>query len=278
MNQWPARPLVDASRETRGPSYCWRARELDEQLASQGYTLTCEPRTRTSELAGRKALEELDSPAGVLLLRRFTHGGLLRAISGRRFLDAQRPLREWELCAALTQRGIATPRIVGARARRLFPLGFALDLLSVRIPGARDLDALRTDPASDLRALATGLGAFVRRMHDAGLFHADLTPKNLLHTPQGLVVLDLDRSRLLDGPLPIEKRVANLERLLRFVLRREARAGARLRPRDYLACLRAYEPRPAERRRLRLAVLDRRRRTLFWHRMGWLMMGRSADG
>jgi 3-deoxy-D-manno-octulosonic acid kinase len=270
MSARPARCSVEPSVETRGKAYCARAAELDRFLSDSGYTLDSEPRTRVGSLRGRKALEELDSPLGPLVLRRFTHGGILRALSGRRFLDAQRPLREWQLCSALRERGIATPLIVGARARRLFPLGFALDLISVRIEPARDLDALRTDPDSDLGALARQMGAFVRRMHDAGLLHADLTTKNLLWTPQGLVALDLDRSRLTGEPLAFEQRVQNLERLLRFVLRREQQERGRLRPRDYLACLRAYEPEPALRRRLREAVRGRRRRTLFWHRLGWL--------
>ncbi|MEY2785120.1 MAG: hypothetical protein RL277_1330, partial [Planctomycetota bacterium] len=93
MNPRPARLPEGFAREVRGPSYCLRALELDSFLAEQGYTLAGEVRTRRSSLTGRKPLEELDTPQGVLVLRRFTHGGWLRALSGRRFLDPLRPLR-----------------------------------------------------------------------------------------------------------------------------------------------------------------------------------------
>lgn len=276
MNPRPARLPEGFAREVRGPSYCLRALELDSFLAEQGYTLAGEVHTRRSSLTGRKPLEELDTPHGVLVLRRFTHGGWLRALSGRRFLDPLRPLRELELCEALRARGIGVPRIVGARARRLFPLGFALDLLSVRIPAARDLDALRVDPSVPLRPLARELGAFVRRMHAAGLYHADLTTKNLLATSQGLVAIDLDRSRLEPAALGPADRVRNLERLARFVLRREQREGGRLSLRDQLAFLRAYEPERRARRELFRALRARRGRSLWWHRLGWWLERRVA--
>ncbi len=254
---------------------CARHREWLELLERAGYGPESEPLTRTSTLAGRRPLEEFETARGTLLLRRFTHGGLLRALTGSRFGDPARPFHELALSSALLARGIATPEVVGARARAAPAGGWLLDVLSLRIAGARDLESLleglrRGDPRpADFAAIVRGAGAFVRRLHDAGLYHVDLTTKNLLvgEGPR-FVVLDLDRSQLLEE-LPANSRERNLRRLLRFVLRREGRGARALHARDYLRFLAGYEPQAAQRRRLAHAVSEAHGRHLRWHRLGW---------
>jgi hypothetical protein len=257
---------------------CARHRDWLELLERAGYGPQSEPAARASALAGRKPLEELETERGTLLLRRFTHGGLLRAISGSRFGDPARPFHELALSAALHARGIATPLVVGARARAAPGGGWFLDVLSLRVAGARDLESLLAElrggaarPPSFARLLRVA-GAFVRALHDTGLYHVDLTTKNLLvrEASDGarFLVLDLDRSLLLDA-LPAQARERNLRRLLRFVLRREGQGVRALAPRDYLRFLAGYEPQAAPRRRLARAVFDAQRRQLGWHRIGW---------
>jgi 3-deoxy-D-manno-octulosonic acid kinase len=256
-------------------SACARHREWLELLEREGYGPDSEPATRASTLAGRRPLEELETPRGTLLLRRFSHGGLLRALTGSRFGDPARPFHELALSAALHTRGIETPLVVGARARSAQGGGWLLDVLSLRVSGARDLESLleglrhgATRPA-DFAATARGAGAFVRRLHEAGLYHVDLTTKNLLVIDSSrFVVVDLDRSQLVED-LPASSRERNLRRLLRFVLRREERGTRALSARDYLRFLAGYEPRPARRRELARAVLDAHSRHLRWHRIGW---------
>lgn len=250
-------------------SYCARAEGLDSYLQQVGYRADAQPATRASALVGRRALEEIDSPLGVLLLRRFTHGGLLRAFTGERYRDPRRPFVELRLAHALRERGLEAPQIVGARACKEKGGGYRLDVLSLRVEGARDLESLRRACPPNLRSLAQRTGSFVRRMHEAGLYHADLTLKNLLVRGDDWIVLDLDRSELIDEPLAREARVRNLERLLRFVLRGEARGPRALAKRDYLAFLKGYEPKRFERRRLRKDLLQARHKRILWHRLGW---------
>jgi len=254
---------------------CARHRDWLELLERAGYGPESEPATRASTLAGRRPLEELQTARGTLLLRRFTHGGLLRALSGSRFGDPARPFHELALSAALLERGLATPLLVGARARAAPGGGWLLDVLSLRVENARDLESRLEElrrgaprPA-DFAALVRDAGAFVRSLHDAGLYHVDLTTKNLLVRADGrLLVLDLDRSEL-QAELPANSRERNLRRLLRFVLRREERGARALDARDYLRFLAGYEPRPAQRRQLAHAVFEAHGRHLRWHRIGW---------
>lgn len=253
---------------------CARHRDWIDTLERAGYGPQSEPDVRTSALAGRRPLEEFETPRGTLLLRRFTHGGLLRALTGSRFGDPARPFHELALSSSLLARGLATPLLVGARARAAPGGGWFLDVLSLRVGESHDLERelqeLRAGAPrpADFSGLLFRTGAFVRDLHEAGLYHVDLTPKNLLVRGAQFLVLDLDRSFLLQ-PLPDEARERNLRRLLRFVLRREERGRRGLRATDYPRFLCGYEARRAERRRLTRALFDAHRRQLGWHRIGW---------
>jgi hypothetical protein len=59
----------------------------------------------------------------------------------------------------------------------------------------------------------------IERIHQGGLFHADLNLHNLFVTHSGesftVVILDLDKARLYPGPLPVRLRQDNFHRLLR---------------------------------------------------------------
>ena len=276
MRELPELPELPAeyvlARSAHG--VCARARDWLETLESAGYGPESEPAWRASALRGRRPLEELETPRGTLLLRRFSHGGLLRALTGSRFADPARPFHELALCAALQARGIATPVIVAARARAAPLGGWFLDVLSLRVEGARDLESELEDlragaprPA-EFDARLRAAGAFVRALHEAGLYHVDLTPKNLLVHGTRFVVLDLDRSFLVE-PLPVAARERNLRRLLRFVLRREQHGRRALCNTDYLRFLAGYEPGRARRAELAHAVFEAQRRSMRWHRVGW---------
>ena len=246
MSVLPDLPQLPAEyvlvRSERAACACHR--DWQTLLESAGYGPEREPVVRPSALGGRKPLEELETARGTLLLRRFSHGGLMRAL-------------------------------IGARARAAPAGGWYLDLLSLRVEGACDLDSLLRAGAAaraDFAALVRGAGAFVRSLHEAGLDHIDLTTKNLLlqegaGAPRFLV-LDLDRSLLVE-PLPRPARERNLQRLLRFVLRRAERGVPALCARDYQRFLAGYEPRAAARRELAHTLLEAQRRELGWHRIGW---------
>jgi hypothetical protein len=64
---------------------------------------------------------------------------LLRFATGRRFLDPTRPFEEIRLAQHLERNGIATPRIVAARARGSILTGYELDLVTQRVEGTIDL-------------------------------------------------------------------------------------------------------------------------------------------
>lgn len=227
--------------------------ELAADLVAAGYRPGSEPAFAQSELSGRRPLREVTLGEQTFLVRRFHHGGLLRWLTGERFLDAERPFRELVLSARLRERGVRTPPVVAARARRLFPVGHMLEVVTRRVPRATDLGfalgrAWRGELDRVVRhKLLTATGRFVAELHGHGLLHADLTPNNMLVNRSALDgaepelwTIDLDGATLdrLDDP----RRVANLRRLYRFIDRHGEGHAHPLTRADFARFFRGYDP------------------------------------
>lgn len=254
-------------------------RDAKAELDACGFTLHEDGRGRIAGLAGRHPVVLLGPPERELVLRRFTHGGLVRFLTGARFADPRRPFVELELSERLLAAGVRTPQVVAARARRARGLGWELALVTRRVPAARDGGELLSAAARGAlpvrerqRALAAA-GTLVARLHALGFLHADLHPKNLLFGAEGEAwLLDLDRSRF-ERALDERQRAANLARLYRYVVRRRARGEFALTRADALRFLRAYEPERTRRRAVFASVAREFERTLRWHQLGWRLSG-----
>lgn len=251
----------------------------ERELGKAGFALEVDGTLVASDVSGRRTLEA--TPDGSILVRRFTHGGLLRFLSRRRFHDPARPFTELALSAWLAAHGIHTPPIAAARARAAFAFGHELAVATRRIEGARDLESWLVDVRArrtkrrDLGPLLRALGDLVRGMHALGFLHADLTPKNILvevgsNAALRLWVIDLDRSRV-ESPLPEAARRDNLRRLWRFVDRRERRDGRALETSDVARFLVAYEPDREARHALWRAIAEQHARRAVWHRIAWFV-------
>ncbi len=245
-----------------------------------------------SELSGRQPLHELEGDGERFVVRRFSHGGLMRWLTGARYSDAARPFRELVLTASLRKAGIQTPQVVGARARKALGWGWQLDLITRRVENATDLGYLLGEARQGvlepcrLRRLIRAAGELVRRLHRHGCLHADLTPTNILleqveasDEPPRLWVIDLDRSTLSED-LPRADRLGNLRRLYRYVARRDARLGASLSRTDYMRFLVSYEKDRALRKQTWRAIAQAHKRSSFMHGLGWLFeawFGKNND-
>ncbi len=162
----------------------WDERALELQRA--GYSAASDAPLLPSKHAGRGNLAEIDLAGGRLLVRRFQHGGLLRGVTGERYLSPKRPFLELQLSEQLRAAGFRTPRVVAARARRSGPLAWHLELITERVPGTRDLGYMLAEARTGTlsgelrRRLCQGAGELVRDLHGAGFLHADLQPANVL--------------------------------------------------------------------------------------------------
>lgn len=281
-------PTYQVESTPRG--VCALHRSTAGALLAAGYGPELDAPLSEADVAGRRRLFELEIAGERFLVRRFTHGGLLRWLTGARFLDAERPFREIVLSERLRAAGLPTPSIAAARARRLGGAGWSLEVVTRRIEGSIDLgralagEAGPLGPAHATRILA-GAGRLVREMHEAGFFHADLTPRNLLlervaqeaeRAPR-YWILDLDRSEF-RTPLGEAERLRNLRRLYRHVTRLSSEGHLALSRGDYLRFLRGYEPGRAVRKDLWRRIRrdhDRRRAV---HAPGWALERRFRSG
>jgi len=136
-----------------------------------------------------------------LMVRTLTHGGAFRNVIRSRFLTPGRSLRELEVSAYMISRGIPTPEIVGLRIMRQ-GLFFSMEVISRMIPGSIDLLAYLEQRPDDSEAVIRLTGALIRRIHGAGIYHADLHVKNIvLDRNTRPWIIDLDKAyRFADLP------------------------------------------------------------------------------
>lgn len=274
--------LGDRFRTEALPHVWWAVlRSAEVSLARTGFGPEGDGALHVSGLVGRSPLFELADGHTRYVVRRFSHGGLWRFATGRRFQDPTRPFREILAARHLADQGVQTPRIVAARARRSAGFAWHLDLVTERIEGTLDLGELlgraRRGEVSTavVSLLAAALGVLVRRLHGCGFLHADLTPNNVLANADVLTgaepvlwILDLDRARIVAEPSDEDRR-RNLRRLLRFVARREERDGRGLRRTDFARFLKGYDPSGATWKGDWRAISREHERSLAGHRLGW---------
>ncbi|MDA1265491.1 MAG: hypothetical protein O2816_10475 [Planctomycetota bacterium] len=262
--------------------------DVARQLHELGYGPESDGDVRRSDVVGRAPLFECELGGARYLVRRFRHGGLLRRLTGRRFLDAERPFRELCLSDSLLRLGIPTPRVVAARARSA-GFGWQLEVITPRLEGTIDLGTwlgrLRRDeaPATSRSTVLEAFGDLVRRMHLHGLLHADLQPNNVLVDESGLAasgvprlhVLDLDRSAFAE--ISSRERRAQLVRLYRHVARTEAKHGACLTRADFARFLRGYDPERSRWKADWRGVREHHGRRRLWHGLGRVIERLLAD-
>jgi 3-deoxy-D-manno-octulosonic acid kinase len=229
-------------------------------------------------LGGRRGLRRLGTLDGPLLVREYGKGGLLRHVRGRLFRGPWRPLEELVLQRRLLALGVPVADALGCVVLRRAH-GWRGFLLLGEVEGAADFESVlhggRTPCREPVRVLLERAGEAVRRLHDAGIPHPDLHPKNLLVTPTGRVLLlDLDRARPSDGFLPDDQRLANLVRLGR-ALEKHRLKGLRTGRREALRFLRGYAGNLEAAERWLERVRARLKRGLLWRQLWWRLKGEA---
>ena len=198
------------------------------------------------EAGGRGRVLFLQAPGrmgdGQWVLRRFRRGGVVRHLVDTRYLwlgeERTRGFCEWRILARLHDAGLPVPRPVAARYQRVGPLFYSAELITHRLPDNRTLRELYADDEVP-PGVWQRVGAVVRRVHEAGVFHADLNAGNLLVTPEEVVyIVDFDQARARG---PGRWRGRNLARLKRSLQKTAVEAGrAALDPAHWQSLLAGY--------------------------------------
>jgi 3-deoxy-D-manno-octulosonic acid kinase len=176
------------------------------------------------------------------VLRHYHRGGAVGRVLDDRFVwlgeTRTRCVLEWDLLARLHALGLPSPRPVAARYRRVGAT-YTADLITVRMQDVEPLST-RLARAGASAAVWHRVGACVRRFHDAGVWHADLTAHNLQIDGQDRIyLLDFDRGRLraIDARWP----QGNLHRLHRSLRKISSSGQVTFSPADWAALLSGYQ-------------------------------------
>lgn len=170
---------------------------------------------RTAVVKGRGGAYFLDVASHRWVVRPYRRGGLVALVDRDRYLwtgeDRVRSLREWRTLAALRALDLPVPRPIAARYLRA-GWSYRADLITERLANTEPLSA-RLERATASLTIWIAIGRVLRRLHDAGAFHADLNAHNiLLDTGDAVYVIDFDRGGVRS---PGAWRDANLARLYR---------------------------------------------------------------
>lgn len=177
--------------------------------------------------SGRGEAHFLSFAGREMVLRYFRRGGLVGKINRdlylRRSVGQSRSMQEFELLRWMRAEGLPVPRPVAAQVT---PSGmfYRAAIITERIPEARPMEeVLRDNPLpADLWGR---VGAVIRQMHDAGVYHSDLNCRNILiDAEQKIWLIDFDKCR---RRAPGSWQAENLERLRRS-LRKESGKGVGL--------------------------------------------------
>lgn len=261
------------------------ARSLERPLVRLGLAdrETREQLFRRAPRRGRGAAPSVElTPHTSVLLRGYRHGGIAGPWFGGLLLGPRRPLLELSVTTRARAAGAPVAEALCTVVwPRLGPLWSAL--IGTRLEsGALDgVDAIaRARSAAERVRLARAAGRALRKLHEVGVDHADLHLRNLLvhdlHGSPRVVVIDLDRARFLDRPLPPSRRAGNLGRLIRSAVK-HALWPEPLGRRELAAFLGAYT---AEDRSLRSALrthATRERALLALHRIGYRLAARAPS-
>ncbi|HEY9161872.1 MAG TPA: lipopolysaccharide kinase InaA family protein [Desulfomonilia bacterium] len=186
------------------------------------------PIGRPSSMTGRGNMRLLGDD---MIVRELVHGGLFGKVTGRLFLSKSRSVRELRISNYLIGNGIRTPEIPAVRFIRS-GIFYSIDVISRLVPNSIDLltwlEKFRAEQKGEVLRFAQNnwqdnlfttifheTGSLVRRMHDLGVWHADLHLKNiLLDEHMNPWIIDLDKALHLPV-LPGFMRRMNLNRFFR---------------------------------------------------------------
>jgi len=157
-----------------------------------------------------------------MVFRQYSHGGLLRPITGNLYFFGARSFGELALTEEIRSCGISTISPIGAIHHRLFPGFYQAYFLSLEVPNALDLiqyfREIQVQPPrenlSSKRKILRSAGLLIRQFHQAGFFHGDLQLKNILIDGDRVLLIDFDRSYR-EKSLSLKKQMRNLLRLNR---------------------------------------------------------------
>jgi 3-deoxy-D-manno-octulosonic acid kinase len=193
-----------------------------------------------SQKSGRGSALVLDTPVGKVVLRQYLRGGwAAKVVHSRYFFTGygnSRPLMEFEVLGRAVELDLPVPKPVAAVCHR-HGLGYSGALMTMEIRDAVPLERVmgRMSPES-----WRDVGACIRKFHDHGIVHIDLTVRNILYQEGGgFFIIDFDRARIRPGARRAFS--ANLKRLRRSLEKEWTESMGNMEQLAWTQLLQGYE-------------------------------------
>lgn len=176
---------------------------------------------------GRSSAYFIATSPSAWLLRHYYRGGLVGKINKDRFkrepIDQSRAMAEFALLQRMRQLQLPVPEPIAARFEKAPWWGYRADILVKVIPGATDVfTSLQQQPLTTEQWRE--LGATIKQLHQAGIYHSDLNCHNLMiDSTQKVWIVDFDKCEERDAGAWQQ---ANLARLLRSLVKEKNKASA----------------------------------------------------
>lgn len=199
----------------QGPYRGYACEEHFEALLS---TLTTRDGCIPAQGEGRGGLYRFTYGGGDAFLRIYRRGGAMRHFVRETYFLQNRALSEFRIHHFLQHAGLAVPPLLGAVWQRIGP-GYRGAFATQALAGQSLLAALKSGGVGE-RVLAE-CGLLVHRMHELGVYHADLNASNIFLADAGPHLLDFDKARRVRKPLAESTRSGNLARLQRSLRKHE---------------------------------------------------------
>ena len=162
--------------------------------------LTAPDRDRPAQAAvhgGRGWARRVVLPGGtVVFLRKYLRGGLPRLLVRDVFiLRPERPIRELVVTEAARAAGCPVPHVLAVAIEEAL-VGYRGWIVTEALEGVRPLIDVYAERDERARvALMKEVGAGIRKLHAAGIYHVDLTGYNVLvDATDRILFVDFDRS------------------------------------------------------------------------------------
>ncbi|MDR4507717.1 MAG: hypothetical protein MRJ65_05685 [Candidatus Brocadiaceae bacterium] len=201
--------------------YCGVIRDLQYEDLSFPDKRACKANTKVGR-ARYLSIPLGDKSGDRLIIRSYRHGGLFGKLFGGIFFNTQRPLNELSINEIALRKGVPSAEVIAVTKKNVWGCFYTANFISKEVSGAIDLIQFFKESSSDSiqkhkKSILYTLAKLVRKMHDAGIYHADLHLKNILlkQNPNGefhAYIIDLDKSVVFPN-LSIGRRIKNLLRL-----------------------------------------------------------------
>jgi len=225
----PAYSLIEQGKKAIIVKDDWKEKLLSAGITDPDFFLK-QSFPKEENYFGRGALKIIAIPGEAnerIVIRHFQRGGMIHKLIPDLYFGTSRPLKELWVGYRAREKGVPTADIVAACHTKVFGKFHQGDLVTREIKEGKDFatylkeirQPLTREKIVEKRSVIKVVGALVRSMHEAGIFHGDLNLKNIIlqtTDPQNIkgYLIDFDKS-FLRSHLKENLRTRNLLRLNR---------------------------------------------------------------